>query len=343
MPPISKKPITPWLHEIVYLSGPMSRVTDFNHPAFHAAADRLVGLSFTVLNPAENFNGDTTRPYSDYIPVNLRHVTRANAIALLPGWEGSNGVAMELTTAWFLDLPIVDAETLLPVDVSARLKEYWAFMQDVNTTLVAADAIIAREAPKKPLFTKVAFAGYANAGKDAAADALLPHGFTKSSFGDIIKRRVSEMCATELADVIDRTMAEVRDLEVLGAIAEGFYLVNNGIISAYTEDDDEKSRIRTLLERYGEAFYGDIFDEYMTDLPELVVNARLVRCQEAEEWRKQGGIIISVASPTSKAASEWEEDRYMELVAAGHIRFSVFNHGTVEELHAQVRAIVGLE
>ena len=37
------------------------------------------------------------------------------AIALLPGWENSSGVAVELSLALFLGKAILDAETFAPV------------------------------------------------------------------------------------------------------------------------------------------------------------------------------------------------------------------------------------
>jgi hypothetical protein len=107
--------ITPTSHPVVYLSGPMSSRPEFGYAAFHEAAASLRSQGFKVLNPAENFNGDTSRPYTDYMRVDICQITLADAIALLPGWESSKGAGQELTVAGFLELPAVDAETLLPI------------------------------------------------------------------------------------------------------------------------------------------------------------------------------------------------------------------------------------
>jgi hypothetical protein len=37
----------------IYLSGPMTGLPDYNHPAFRAEAKRLRALGYTVVNPAE--------------------------------------------------------------------------------------------------------------------------------------------------------------------------------------------------------------------------------------------------------------------------------------------------
>jgi len=47
----------------IYLSGPMSGLPGFNFPAFHAAAAKLRADGFTVLNPAETDNGDTSKAW----------------------------------------------------------------------------------------------------------------------------------------------------------------------------------------------------------------------------------------------------------------------------------------
>lgn len=109
------EPITPNTHRTLYLAGPMSGIENFNYPAFGAAAERLRGLGFCVLNPARDFGGDTTRPYNDYMRLAFAYVLRCNAVALLPGWEASRGAGMETTLAGWLGLPLVSADTLLPV------------------------------------------------------------------------------------------------------------------------------------------------------------------------------------------------------------------------------------
>ena len=119
----------------------------------------------------------------------------------------------------------------------------------------------------------------------------------------------------------------------------GFMRVYSGEIAATTEGNVEKAQIRTILERYGEAFYDDILAEYMGTLPEKCVNTRLVRCKEAAEWTAAGGIIIEIANRSVNPASPWELDRLNELRQAGFIHATIHNDGTVDALHDAVRHI----
>lgn len=72
----------------VYLSGPMTGYPEYNFPAFHDAEARLGLMGYDVFNPARSFNGDTGRPYQDYVVEDIRLLQRADAIYLLPGWNG---------------------------------------------------------------------------------------------------------------------------------------------------------------------------------------------------------------------------------------------------------------
>lgn len=112
----------------IYLAGPMRGVPLFNFPAFDAAAAALRKLGHTVFNPAErdnehhgtdiskgNATGCEIQATKDH-GFNLREALHsdlaficleAEAIALLPGWENSKGVAAERATALALGLPVL--------------------------------------------------------------------------------------------------------------------------------------------------------------------------------------------------------------------------------------------
>ncbi len=92
----------------------------------------------------------------------------------------------------------------------------------------------------------VAFAGYAGAGKDEAAKALLEIGYTRRNFGDYIK--------AELDPLVQQCF--------------GF--------SAFTEVRERKSMIRAILEQWGEARYDALLARMLEDLPERCVNTHLL-------------------------------------------------------------------
>lgn len=109
----------------IYLAGPMRGYPEFNFPAFHAAAAKLREEGHFVFSPAEkdmevhgndfskgNLDGDLQQAADDH-GFSLRRAlgddlaficAEAEAIAILPGWEQSRGVAAELATAKALDL-----------------------------------------------------------------------------------------------------------------------------------------------------------------------------------------------------------------------------------------------
>jgi Domain of unknown function (DUF4406) len=112
----------------VYLAGPMRGYPEFNYPAFRAAAALLRADGHSVFSPAERdierHNGEDISVGTlgdlaeieakgfnirDAIFDDLSYIIRhADAIALLPGWETSKGVACELATAEFLDLKVIE-------------------------------------------------------------------------------------------------------------------------------------------------------------------------------------------------------------------------------------------
>lgn len=98
----------------IYIAGPMTGLPDFNYPAFHAAAAAIAAQGDEALNPAENFGGDQSRPYADYIRRDLQMLLDADAVYFLPGWERSRGARMEWHVAEALGLPRIAMETLEP-------------------------------------------------------------------------------------------------------------------------------------------------------------------------------------------------------------------------------------
>lgn len=90
----------------VYLSGPMRGLPDLNFAAFAEGAKTLRLAGHEVFNPAAaNLESWSLRRIFAY---ELDWICReAEAIALLPGWETSEGVAAELATANVLKLEII--------------------------------------------------------------------------------------------------------------------------------------------------------------------------------------------------------------------------------------------
>lgn len=94
----------------VYIAGPMRGLPDSNHAVFCAAEAAIVADlkwqascgdldCWEVINPARAFDGDKSRPLTDYMRTNLEGLLRANIVVLLPGWEKSEGALREVEVA----------------------------------------------------------------------------------------------------------------------------------------------------------------------------------------------------------------------------------------------------
>lgn len=107
----------------VYVAGPMRGYPEFNFPAFDDAAAKLRALGHEVFSPAERdrehfgatVNESATGDLRDIkVPFDLRETLRADldwitmhadAVVVLPGWEGSKGATAETATARAINLP----------------------------------------------------------------------------------------------------------------------------------------------------------------------------------------------------------------------------------------------
>lgn len=85
----------------IYLAGPMTGLPDYNYPAFNAEAARLRELGYHVENPAENPKAES---WQDYMRAAVAQLVKCDAVALLPGWQGSKGARIENNLA--IDLAI---------------------------------------------------------------------------------------------------------------------------------------------------------------------------------------------------------------------------------------------
>lgn len=103
--------------ERVYIAGPMTGIPLYNFPAFEAAADDLRRLGYDVVSPREldavdgivaDPEGKASPPeqYAHFLSRDLYAIATVQAVALLPGWESSGGVSVELAFARTLGLKV---------------------------------------------------------------------------------------------------------------------------------------------------------------------------------------------------------------------------------------------
>lgn len=112
---------------VVYLSGPMTGLPDFNFPAFETATAALRELGIVVLSPHEHDLDGGFDPASDGDDFDLRAalewdieaVLRSDAIVVLPGWQSSPGCTVEVAVAASMDIPVLDIDEVLGTTAAA--------------------------------------------------------------------------------------------------------------------------------------------------------------------------------------------------------------------------------
>jgi hypothetical protein len=77
----------------VYLAGPISGIKDRNREAFDAAQRHLEGRGMTVVNPLKV--NPAPAPWAECMRRDIPELLGCDTIALLPGWEASEGASME--------------------------------------------------------------------------------------------------------------------------------------------------------------------------------------------------------------------------------------------------------
>ena len=96
----------------VYVAGPMTGIEDFNYPAFNAVAEQLRAKGYEVENPADHGIIEGAQ-WADYMAYDLTRLGLCGVIALLPGWENSEGARLEVLIAERLGMTVVNAHDLV--------------------------------------------------------------------------------------------------------------------------------------------------------------------------------------------------------------------------------------
>ena len=91
---------------IIYISGPITGITLHNRSAFAAAAHEWRLLGYAVIDPAANYDGDSTVAHAQYMRLSIAQLLCVDAVYMLRGWEHSKGAVAEHVVAQALGLDI---------------------------------------------------------------------------------------------------------------------------------------------------------------------------------------------------------------------------------------------
>lgn len=105
---------------MLYLSGPMRGYDLYNYPAFEKATAILREAGYTVYTPHEadetldlpgfdpNVPGSFTEAHRHTaMRADIEAILAADGVAVLPGWEESEGATLEVSVAKAIGLPVM--------------------------------------------------------------------------------------------------------------------------------------------------------------------------------------------------------------------------------------------
>lgn len=291
----------------VYLAGPMRGLPQFNFPAFDAGAATLEALGHEVFNPADRDRGTgfTTKGLTGHedlaaMGFSLREALaadtwwisrKADAVALLPGWQKSSGVAAEIALAHALGLPVGElasfdedgpTETLeAPHGSSGSVKDaarrteseqFFAVWDPKN----AAAGEFGRNTGRVSLAKSILGEGLiteAAARENLAKNGFLP-AFTSDSPG--VKLRsgeyVAEVRTTSATGGEKGTKPERYDLIPVGALSKVAALYGRGAAKYEAHNwrkGYEWSKSYAALQRHATQFWNGEDNDAEMDLPHM--------------------------------------------------------------------------
>jgi hypothetical protein len=103
----------PSAQELVYISGPMSGLPDFNFPAFFHAQRALASVGIESINPAQlDLDEDqlSGMEWAEFLRRDLAAMMAdgVNSVVLLPGWRNSRGATLEAYVGRMLGMRVVE-------------------------------------------------------------------------------------------------------------------------------------------------------------------------------------------------------------------------------------------
>ena len=107
-------------NRIIYLSGPMTGIEDYNYPLFDYVSERLRGLGHRVYNPTEHpmseklfkTNSDIVYLRAVFASFSVFICLEADTLIMLPNWKKSLGAKAERALALCCHLDLFEWESI---------------------------------------------------------------------------------------------------------------------------------------------------------------------------------------------------------------------------------------
>ena len=92
----------------LYISGPMTGMSELNFPAFHRAAAHYRSCGYVVVNPAEVQPWRHSTTWLGCMREDIKELADCDGIAMLEGWERSKGAVIEHYIATALGFEVIN-------------------------------------------------------------------------------------------------------------------------------------------------------------------------------------------------------------------------------------------
>src|SRR6478609_1661293 len=98
----------------LYIAGPMTGLPELNYPAFMENQALLINYGYTVYNPANLCDiAPKDASWSWFMKMALKMVLESDGVAVMPGWENSQGARLEQYVALNCGIPVKPLEEWL--------------------------------------------------------------------------------------------------------------------------------------------------------------------------------------------------------------------------------------
>jgi hypothetical protein len=92
----------------VYISGPISGLSDLNRSAFERAEKKLTEQGHTAVNPLKASPVRDNWEWKDYMRNDILELLGCDSVYALTGWEQSRGAKIEIELARTLGMGVVE-------------------------------------------------------------------------------------------------------------------------------------------------------------------------------------------------------------------------------------------
>jgi hypothetical protein len=111
------------MKQTAYLSGKITGEPNLNKFKFEHYEAKLISLEYNVVNPHKlDHSENVFKKWQMYMRVCLAILPTCDLVVALDDYKRSRGAVIEIWSAEWMDIPVVDSVTMLPIKLSFWIK-----------------------------------------------------------------------------------------------------------------------------------------------------------------------------------------------------------------------------